>query len=289
MGLTADHFMDAMSDLPTADDPEASSLNNHTSDVFPIFSLPTEIRLQIFRFALPYAQVIEFSQRTLQRHPGRPGFYLAPLPENISNAINLIGTCRQFEVEAKGILYGENVFRFVFTREHVASRGSTFELMPTEAVRQVRKCELVIGDSLYEEEVYRRIQKWMRFVACRLAGVHRLLELHIDLRTGEFEKTRWSEYFKPWADGQVARIYQYCLEPLAFLTRVGKVRITGHVDEGFAKALTEVMMKGPKEATLVGRSHSSGSRIGSDNVTRSSVINPVTADKRRFFDPDWIW
>ena len=198
-------------------------------------------------------------------------------------------SANEFEVEAKEILYGENVFRFMFTREHIASRGSTFDLTPTEAARQVRKCELVIGDSLYEAEVYRRIQKWMQFVACRLAGVHRLLELHIDLRTGEFEKARWSEYFKLWVDGQVARIYQYCLEPLALLTRVSKVRITGHVDEGFAKALTEVMMKDPKKAALVRRLYSSGSKIGSDNVTGTSVISPVTADKRRFFDPDWIW
>ncbi|OCL02151.1 hypothetical protein AOQ84DRAFT_229553 [Glonium stellatum] len=291
MDLTADDFVDATSELPAAGDAEATSLNIHTSDIFRIISLPTEIRLQIFRFALPYSQVIEFSQRTLQRHyrHGRQIPCLDPLPGNLSNAINLFSTCRQFEIEGKGILYGENVFRFIFTREYITSRGSTFELMQPEALRQIRKCELVIGDSLYEAEVYQRIQKWMRFVAFKLSGTRRLLELHIDLRTGDFEKARWSEYFKPWADGPVARTYQHCLEPLAFLGRVDKVHITGHVDEGFAKALAEVMRKDPKEATLARRLYLCGSGNSSDQTAGGSLISSEAVGNKRFFDPDWVW
>ncbi|OCK80857.1 hypothetical protein K432DRAFT_352207 [Lepidopterella palustris CBS 459.81] len=225
------------------------------------FDLPTELRLKIYRHLLPHGQTIEISPRTIRPYytpmgspQSRIQHRLIQRPPDLQHARNVLGTCRRFRDEAADVLYGENVFRFVLSRDALGYKtvGNSFLWLPTSVLRLIWKCEVVIREELHRPEIYRRVRRWLAHTVARLGEGHALRELRVSIQNGDFVQTAPRMFsiqnlrlqaFEPWEgeEEERAKGFQFVVEPLAGLRGVRKVSITGHVEEGLAKAVGEVM------------------------------------------------
>ncbi|KAF2804156.1 uncharacterized protein BDZ99DRAFT_153677 [Mytilinidion resinicola] len=229
------------------------------STPFRIFDLPTELRLKIFRYVLPHHCVIEIGPRTLKpylaRSPRTPScmirMRLTQLPTDLNASRNILAVCKSFRAEAGDILYGENTFRFVVSRDMLGANNieNPFTWVPDGVLSQMRKCEILISEVLERPAVYRRVRRWLERMVQRMGEDYALQRLKVELLKGRL--VPWGhafnmrggtvQRFRPSARVEGSNGYQFVLEPLARLREVRDVRIQGHVDEGFKGMIQEVM------------------------------------------------
>ncbi|KAF2499028.1 hypothetical protein BU16DRAFT_523630 [Lophium mytilinum] len=229
------------------------------STPFRIFDLPTELRLKILRYVLPHHRVIEVGPRTIKpyfaRSAGTPScvirLRLTQLPSDLNTSRNILAVCKSFRAEAGDILYGENTFRFVVSRDMLGANNieNPFAWVPDGVLAQMRKCEILISEVLERPAVYRRVRRWLERLVQRMGEGYALQRLKVELLKGRlvpwrhaFNMQGWAvQRFRPSARVEGSNGFQFVLEPLARLREVREVRIQGHVDEGFKAMMEEVM------------------------------------------------
>lgn len=269
------------------------------------FDLPTELRMKVFRYLLPHGQTIEIGPQTIRAYYSPMGsphcrlrLRLTQRPPELQNARNILSTCRRFRDEASDVLYGENVFRFELSRDRMGTvgLGNNLRWVPAAVLRRIWKCHIVVREELHRPHTFRRVRGWLKSAVDRLGDAHALRELHIDVQTGDFVletpiflsvQNLRRQTFEPWTKAEVAKGYQFVLEPLAQLRGINNVQITGHVDEGLAKTVGEVMGKEIGWNRLVRRSYKQHKVLKKKKhaARRTSML----VSTKKFWQPELDW
>lgn len=272
---------------------------------FRFFDLPTELRMKVYRYLLPHGQTIEIGPQTIQAYYSPMGsprcrlrLRLKKRPPELQNARNILSTCRRFRDEASDVLYGENVFWFELSQNGMgtAGLGNNLRWVPAAVLRRIWKCHIEVREELHRPHTFRRVRGWLRSAVDRLGDAHALRQLTVHVQTGDFvledptflsiQNLRF-QTFKPWAKAEVAKGYQFVLEPLARLRGISDVRITGHVDEGLAKTVGEVMGKEIGWDRLVRRSYKQHKVLKKKKhaARRTSML----VSTKKFWQPELDW
>jgi hypothetical protein len=235
------------------------------------FSLPAEIRLEVYRNLIPNGRLITFKPSHVTRSEGYaiPPAYNArvehPLryvsiagPTNLFISTNLFLVNRQIYQEAINILYHENTFRFTISHAPARIHGccirvqayepnlaQEFPMLKPSAAGRIKNMDLWITGNVQDRRTNKDLRKWLTQVASNLTeGGSQLEQLRITLTNTNYDRYRGPLRFGlvPGMDRkEPIRQGQYVLEPLMQIRGIKNVVIEGEFLDCFPTKLARVM------------------------------------------------
>ncbi|KAF2193025.1 hypothetical protein K469DRAFT_715051 [Zopfia rhizophila CBS 207.26] len=289
----------------------------------PFLELPAELRLHILRYLLPHNQTISVgTSRSLSRDYHYASRF-QPTPRNahvpsvrVETAILCVN--KQIHDEAMGVLYSQNIFVFAVTIP-TGPYGQAFTLVnsldhfSSSAVERLTKIEIAVEEDLADRCIYKKVQQKLKDIVLRIGDDHRIRSIKIGLLRGTFPFHRyWAhrddgasvwvyhQHFRTIrpASDDIGR-YQYCLEPLAELSGIDHVEVTGHVETRFAERLAAVIQRPKEDKTLPmveygtirylrKRPHTSGIKRKHNSPRKPGKVE-VARKKRLYTEPTIDW
>jgi hypothetical protein len=239
------------------------------------FSLPIELRLEIYRFLIPSDRTIAFTPSHVPRGDDyrTPPAYNAkveddksfffnsnPTPVKLFISTNLFLVNRQIYREASDILYHENIFRFTIT--HAPARmygccirvgpyepnlGRKFPMLQPSAASRIKRMDLCVSGDLQDRRVVIHRRKWLTTVASNLTEAGNQLErLKVTLTNSNRKALGFvpNRMFVPMVYPVTKAPIEegrYVLEPLVKVQGVKNVVIEGEFRDCFPIKLARVM------------------------------------------------